>query len=143
MKRTPLKRSKPLKAKTRIKPRSAKKAAYRTSAEGQQAHEEWVAKYPLRANARGKGCTLRLDGCRRDPEYSVLCHIRRNNWGGVGLKPNDILAFIACDVCHHKEETHHPDCTDADILRALGETLMIHLQRGILGVHYGRVDYLA
>lgn len=86
----------------------------------------------LRDNAKGKDCTLRLPGCRRDPAYTVLCHIRRNNWGGTAIKPHDILAFFACDVCHEKEERHHPECSDGDILRALGETLLIQLHDGFI-----------
>jgi hypothetical protein len=85
-----------------------------------------------RKNARGKPCTLRLSGCRGGGEFTVLCHIRRFGWGGMGLKPNDLLAFFACDVCHEKQERHSDDCKDADILRALGETLLIQHADGIV-----------
>ena len=82
-------------------------------------------KHPLRDNAKGQNCTLRLSQCRHDPEYTVLCHVRRNGWGGAGGKPHDLLAFFACDKCHEMQERHHSECTDADILRAVGETLLI------------------
>lgn len=88
--------------------------------------------HPLRANAEGKDCQLMLPGCRNDPQYTVLCHIRRNGWGGTGLKPNDMLAYFGCDKCHEKQERHHPDCTDADILRALGNTMLIQANDGLI-----------
>jgi hypothetical protein len=47
------------------------------------------------------------------------------------MKPPDYLAFFGCDRCHEKEERHHPDCTDADIMRALGETLKMQFAYGV------------
>jgi hypothetical protein len=124
MKRSGFKsRGQPLQANTGMRKVSKKRAKRRASSEGQADH-------PLRENAEGKPCTMRLAGCRCDPQYTVLCHIRRNGWGGMGLKPNDALAFFGCDKCHEKEERHHADCTDADILRALGETLLIQIKDG-------------
>lgn len=84
----------------------------------------------LREAARGQHCTLRLPGRACDPETVVLCHIRRNGWGGMGCKPNDVLAYFGCARCHEKQERHHPDCTDADLLRAMGETLLIQIDLG-------------
>lgn len=116
MKRTALKRKTPLTSKPKtIRKVSAKKAA---------------EKHPLRDNAKGQNCTLRLSQCRGDPEYTVLCHIRRNGWGGAGGKPNDLLAFFACDKCHEMQERHHLECTDGELLRALGETLLVQLGDG-------------
>jgi len=89
---------------------------------------------PLRANAKGQLCTLRLDGCRYDPQYTVLAHLRRFGWGGMGLKPNDLLAVFACDRCHEKQERHHPLCSDKEVLRALGETLMMQVQNGTIRI---------
>lgn len=89
-------------------------------------------KHPLRDNAKGKECQLKLAGCRNDPKYTVLCHVRRNGWGGMGAKPNDLLAFFACDICHEKQERHSPDCSDSDILRAVGRTLLIQQSDGLI-----------
>ena len=89
---------------------------------------------PLRQNARGKLCTLRLSGCRHDPAYTVLAHLRRFGWAGMAQKPHDVLAVFACDACHAKQESRHPDCTDGDLLRALGETLLIQLADGFIRV---------
>lgn len=85
---------------------------------------------PLRDNARGKPCTLRLPGCLGDTSTTVFAHYRRFGWGGTAQKPNDLLGCFACHSCHAAQESHHPDCTDADLLRAMGETLMIQLQDG-------------
>lgn len=85
---------------------------------------------PLRENAEGKPCTLRLPGCRFDPAYTVLVHYRRFGWAGTAQKPIDLLGAFACDLCHEKQEHYHPDATDEDLLRAMGETLIIQLQDG-------------
>ncbi|MGL4406369.1 MAG: nuclease domain-containing protein [Notoacmeibacter sp.] len=85
--------------------------------------------HPLRENARGKACTLRLLGCRNDPAYTVLAHYRRFGWAGMAQKPHDLLGCFACDLCHAKQEAHHPD---ADLLRAMGETIMAQLRDGLI-----------
>jgi len=128
MKRTPLTRSAPLQAKAPMRQISDKRKADGKTAVIKAKHKRLT---PAQANARGKPCTLRLDGCRGDAAYTVLCHIRRNGWAGAGQKPPDFLAFFACDLCHEKQERHHPDCTDADLLRALGETLKIQFADGV------------
>ena len=88
----------------------------------------------LRLNAKGQNCTLRLEGCRSDPQYTVLAHLRRFGWGGMGMKPNDLLAVFACDLCHEKQERYHPLCSDKEVLRALGETIMVQMQSGIIRI---------
>lgn len=90
--------------------------------------------HPLRDNANGQPCTLRLPGCRQDHAYTVLAHYRRFGWAGMGQKPHDVLGCFACDLCHAKQEAHHPDATDADMLRAMGETLLLHIKDGVLVV---------
>jgi hypothetical protein len=111
MKRTPLRKV------------SAKKRAHKATEKAAGA---------LRQNAKGKPCALRLSGCRGDPAYTVLAHLRRNGWGGMGLKPHDVLAVFACDQCHDKQERYHSDCTDTDLLRALGETLLMQISDGLI-----------
>lgn len=54
----------------------------------------------LRTLARGQSCYLRLAGCSHDPEKTVLCHLRRGGVGGMGLKPDDLLALPCDDHCH-------------------------------------------
>jgi len=87
----------------------------------------------LRQNAEGMPCTLRLPGCRDDRATVVLCHYRRFNWGGMGEKPIDVLGCFACHHCHLMQEAHHPDATDTDLLRAMGETFIIQWTSGIIG----------
>jgi hypothetical protein len=90
--------------------------------------------HPLRENAKGKPCTMRLPGCRGGTEHTVLAHYRRFGWAGAGQKPHDMLGAFACDLCHEKQERRHPDCTDADMLRAMGETLMMQLADGVIKI---------
>ena len=52
----------------------------------------------------------------------------------MGIKPNDILAIFACDLCHEKQERYHPLCNDKEVLRALGETIMVQMQNGIIRI---------
>ena len=55
----------------------------------------------LRDFADGKDCTLMLPGiCNRNPETTVLCHIRAFGMAGVGMKPPDYHAVFACSSCH-------------------------------------------
>lgn len=55
----------------------------------------------LRKLAEGKECYLRLSPfCRRDSQYTVLCHFRVGGTGGTGLKPPDVCGAPGCDMCH-------------------------------------------
>lgn len=120
-------RSKPLR-RTAFKPKAKlmKRTAMKTKAPKKR---ETSA---LTENARGKECTLRLPGCLPGNETVVFAHYRRFGWGGTSLKPVDLLGCFACASCHDKQERHHPDCTDGDLLRAMGETLMQQLSDGVI-----------
>lgn len=85
-----------------------------------------------RDSARGKPCALRLDCCNHDSATTVLCHIRKFGWGGMGSKPPDFLAVYACSACHDALDSRSADAPIGydDILRALGETLMTHFSEG-------------
>jgi hypothetical protein len=55
----------------------------------------------LRASARGRDCTIRLEGvCNFDPETTVLAHYRMVGYSGAGYKPPDFMAAFACSACH-------------------------------------------
>ncbi len=84
----------------------------------------------LRRAANGQDCTLRLPGGPCDPETVVLAHLRRNGWGGMSTKPHDLLAVFACHRCHALQEARDPCCTDTDLLRALGETILRQIDMG-------------
>ena len=81
---------------------------------------------PMRDNARGQSCTLRLPCCNHDDSTTVLAHLRLFGWAGMGQKPKDFLAVFACSACH--DALDRRDAMTAgiwgceDVLRALGET---------------------
>lgn len=55
----------------------------------------------LRRYAQGKPCTIRVPAeCSFDPSTSVLAHIRLAGITGGGQKAPDLLAAIACGICH-------------------------------------------
>jgi hypothetical protein len=90
----------------------------------------------LRALARGMSCRLRIPGyCDRDPEKTVLCHIKRG-WCG-SIKPSDLVAVYGCMSCHdvidgrRQTEYNRPEI-DAMILRALCEQLNWYVTSGIV-----------
>jgi len=90
---------------------------------------------PIRMAAQGQCCTLRLPGCNETPVNVFLCHIRRFGWAGMGQKPHDLLGVFACQHCHDVMDGRiRGECSDTDILRAHGETIMILLQIGIIEV---------
>jgi hypothetical protein len=87
----------------------------------------------LRRNAEGKDCSLRLHGCNYDPATTVLAHLRINGWAGMGQKPDDLLAVFACSHCHDViDRRASGDWTHGDLLRAMGETLLIQKQDGMI-----------
>jgi hypothetical protein len=54
----------------------------------------------LREWARGQPCQVRLIGCDGGVATTVLAHLRRASTAGVGQKPPDLCAVIACAYCH-------------------------------------------
>ena len=98
-----------------------------------------MAKANLRRAARGRECTLRLPGiCNGDPETVVLAHIRRGGVGGVGLKPPDACAVLACSACHDALDRRNTmggytrDDLDSYTLEALCRTLALWSKEGLL-----------
>lgn len=90
-----------------------------------------VISKPIRQSARGKVCTLRLDGCLPSTETVVLAHLRGPWCLSVGAKPNDTFSAYACHACHAKEEAGI-GCTDADRLRALYESQSMMIDAGLI-----------
>ena len=88
---------------------------------------------PIRHAAQGQGCTLRLPGCNATPVNVFLCHIRRFGWAGMGQKPHDLLGVFACQHCHDVMDGRiKGECSDTDLLRAHGETMMALLLSGAI-----------
>ena len=55
----------------------------------------------LRKWAAGKSCQVRISGvCNFNPETTVLAHIRVGGVAGMGMKPPDMAAVLACSACH-------------------------------------------
>lgn len=88
---------------------------------------------PIRKAAQGQRCTLRLPGCNETPVNVFLCHIRRFGWAGMGQKPHDLLGVFACQNCHDVMDMRiKGECSDTDILRAHGETMLALLASGAI-----------
>ncbi|MNO23696.1 hypothetical protein D3C76_135020 [compost metagenome] len=88
----------------------------------------------LRDSARGQDCTLRLAGCRFNPEYTVLCHLPVGQ-KGIGMKSPDLFACFGCDVCHGIIDGRMPgEFTHADLLRAMTETQMRWMEMGLITI---------
>lgn len=79
--------------------------------------------------AQGRACYLRLPGvCNGVRETTVLCHIRRGNTGGTGIKPPPVCAVPMCHACHDEfdgrtDNGYTRQQLDAECLRALVQWL--------------------
>jgi len=89
----------------------------------------------LRDAARGEDCTLRLDCCSFDSEQTVLAHLPTGR-GGMGLKAGaDTVAVFACMNCHDVLDGRAAGVIEeGDLLRALDDTHVILIRKGILTV---------
>ena len=95
----------------------------------------------LRKEARGRECQVRAPGvCNRNPETTVLAHIRRGGVAGMGQKPPDVCAVLACSDCHDLVDGRRPpkgvawtaEDIDGFILNGLCRTLAIWDKEGLL-----------
>ena len=89
-------------------------------------------KVPLREAARGQVCTLRFGCCNHNPETTVLAHLRMFGWAGTSQKPPDFLGVFACSACHDALDRRNraQEWGYDDVLRALGETLILQSKMG-------------
>jgi len=77
-----------------------------------------MRKANLRKQARGRDCTVRIPGiCNGNPETSVLAHYRLAGTCGIGIKPDDMQAAIACNCCHDVIDGRIPTDIDPDTRR--------------------------
>lgn len=85
----------------------------------------------LRRFARGKECQVRIVGhCNRNPETVVLCHLRTAGVGGMGIKPPNLCAVIACSDCHdvidrRVKTEYNPNQIDVMVFHGLIRTLAL------------------
>jgi hypothetical protein len=93
-----------------------------------------IVSQKLRDSAKGKDCTLRLEGiCNFDPATTVLCHVPCN-MRGTSLKGPDVVACFGCSACHAVLD-REPWKVDAwDVVRAVAETWMYWLREGLIKV---------
>lgn len=93
-----------------------------------------VASKKLRDSARDQTCTLRLQGCGYDDGTVVLAHLPCGQ-KGMGMKGPDVIACFACDSCHSIiDGRKRGEYETADLLRALAETQVHWIERGLLKV---------
>lgn len=91
----------------------------------------------LRKAARGRACQVRLPICNADSETTVLAHIRRSGVAGMGQKPPDTCAVLACSACHDAIDgrgycpVSRPEL-DSYILEAMCRTHAIWSKEGLL-----------
>jgi len=81
---------------------------------------------------------VRIPGvCNFGGDTTVLCHIRRGGVGGLGLKPVDICATLACSSCHdvidgrRKKPEHVVEHLDTLILEGICRTLDYWVKNGL------------
>lgn len=91
----------------------------------------------LRKNARARDCVVRFPGiCNRDPETTVLAHLKRGGWYGT-VKPPDICGVWACSACHDAIDGRARTALtreqiDAHLLGALCRQLVIYASKGMV-----------
>ncbi len=87
----------------------------------------------IRDAARGQDCTLRLEGCSFDPEQTIGAHLPCGQ-NGMGMKSPDTMIVFACANCHSRIDGSWREAHYGDMLRALAETHLILIERGLLAV---------
>lgn len=88
----------------------------------------------LRDSAKGKACTLRLDGCLPGNDTVVLAHLPCG-CKGMGMKSPDFMAIFSCANCHRQlDEGNRNDIPASDLLRALRETQEQWVADGLMAI---------
>jgi hypothetical protein len=81
---------------------------------------------------------MRLPGvCNYNAETTVLAHLRRAGSAGMGQKPADVCAVLACSSCHDALDGRgNADISGAELneytLDALCRTLSMWAREGLL-----------
>ena len=90
----------------------------------------------LRDSARGQDCTVRIPGvCNFNPETTVLAHLPCGS-KGAGMKGPDIISVFCCSSCHDAIDGRRNDIEIdwKDIIRAIAETQLIWISKGLLKI---------
>jgi hypothetical protein len=93
----------------------------------------------LRDSANGAQCLIQSPVCNNNPETSVLCHYRSHDTNaGMGVKPDDTSAAIACSSCHDwldgRNSLYSPNKKDKEFFwfRGVLRTFRYWVDEGIL-----------
>jgi hypothetical protein len=92
----------------------------------------------LRDYARGRECTIRLEGiCNFDPATTVLAHYRIIGVSGGNLKSPDLIGAHACSACHDAVDRRSHMDLDRDFvqlahLRGVARTLARLIDNGVI-----------
>lgn len=86
----------------------------------------------LRAQARGRGCQVRLDCCNTNSETTVLAHFRLLGISGIGLKPPDLIGAWACSACHAYVDSHKDAATQLAFAHGCFRTQYILWKEGAI-----------
>lgn len=89
----------------------------------------------IRDSARGEACALRLVGvCNFDPATTVFAHLPVHH-RGMSIKSPDLFGVYACACCHDAIDGRVAGpWSFSDLLRALAETQMKLVEKGLLTV---------
>jgi len=91
----------------------------------------------LRDSANGAPCMIQGPTCNNNPETSVLAHYRSHDTNaGMGIKPDDTAATIACSACHEYIGDGVGKCNEKDRqfywLRGIIRTFRYWIEEGVL-----------
>jgi hypothetical protein len=93
----------------------------------------------FRQAAKDRDCQMRIPGvCNFDNTTTVLAHVRRGSVAGMGQKPPDVCAVLACSNCHdvidrrNNMGAYTPIEMDTMILDGLCRTLKLWTDEGYL-----------
>lgn len=111
-----------------------RKKVNRNNAQANRSGKKKNVSNKLRRSAKGRNCSLRLDGCNGDIDTTVLAHLPCGQ-RGVGMKSPDYMAVFACSHCHDVLDARQKgDVSHKDVMRALAETWAIWIDEGMVKV---------
>lgn len=70
--------------------------------------------------------------CNRNPETTVLAHLRLAGISGMGLKAPDILGAHCCSACHEWCDTHHDEATELGFAQGVFRTINLLVKEDVL-----------
>lgn len=88
----------------------------------------------IRASAKGEDCQIRVEGCNRDNNTTVFCHL---DGGGTGGKSSDLFGVYGCSSCHAKVDGAVPSDWNHTVLslyfyEGMKRTQQILVNKGLI-----------